>query len=151
MSTSNPDDKTAASDPASSPPNEGHAHGGIPFEEYKKKLEARLAELGKQMEVLKELLSKAAHDAKVSLEHQLEKLQKDHSEEFERLNKLRAAGEASLGTLGARLDKLVEDVTAAITAALGGAKPAETAKSEPAAKSPTDPGPAAQTPPPADK
>jgi len=145
MSTSNPDDKTAASDPATSTP-EGHAHGGIPFDDYKKKLEARLAELGKQMEVLKDLLSKAAHDAKTSLEHQLEKLQRDHAEEFERLNKLRAAGEASLGTLGARLDKLVEDVTAAITAALGGAKPAEPAKSEPAAKA-SEPGPTAQTPP----
>ncbi len=149
MSTSNPDDKTAASDPATSPPPEGHAPGGIPFDDYKKKLEARLAELGKQMEVLKELLSKAAHDAKATLEHQLEKLQKDHSEEFERLAKLRAAGEASLSTLGARLDKLVEDVTAAITSALGGAKPADPAKSEPAAKPPTDP--AAQTPPPGDK
>lgn len=147
MSTSNPDDKTAASDPATSPPPDGQAHGGIPFDDYKKKLEARLAELGKQMDVLKELLSKAAYDAKASLEHQLEKLQKDHSEEFERLAKLRAAGEASLGTLGARLDKLVEDVTAAITSALSGAKPADSAKSEPA-KSPTDP---AQTPPTSDK
>lgn len=145
MSTSNTDDKTAASEPATGPSTDGHAHGGIPFDDYKKKLEARLAELGKQMEVLKDLLSKAAHDAKTSLEHQLEKLQRDHAEEFERLNKLRAAGEASLGTLGARLDKLVEDVTAAITSALSGAKPAEPAKSEPAKAS--EPGPAAQTPP----
>lgn len=149
MSTSSPDDKTAASDPATSPPPDGQAHGGIPFDDYKKKLEARLAELGKQMEVLKDLLSKAAHDAKATLEHQLEKLQKDHSEEFERLARLRAAGEASLGTLGARLDKLVEDVTAAITAALGGAKPTDPAKSEPAAKSPADP--AEKTPPTSDK
>jgi hypothetical protein len=118
MSTSHADDPTPHAD---APP----PHAGLPFDEYKKKLEERLGELGKQMDTLKELLSKAAHDAKHTLEQQLDKLQKDHAEEFERLAKLRAAGEASLSTLGARLDKLVEDVTAAITTALGMAKPAD--------------------------
>lgn len=129
MTTSNPDDKTAPTDSAA---HADRPTGGIPFDEYKKKLEDRLAELGKQMDILKELLSKAAYDAKASLEQQVDKLQKDHAEEFERLSKLRAAGEAGLSTLGARLDKLVEDVTAAVTAALRTAKPAEPGK--PAAK-----------------
>ena len=144
MSTSNSDAKTAPSDSAPSPENapagggQGHGTGGIPFEDYKKKLEASLSELGKQMEVLKDLLSKAAHDAKASLEQQVEKLQKDHAEEFERLSKLRAAGEAGLNTLGARLDKLVEDVTTAVTTALRNAKPADAGKSD--ATSGTEPG-----------
>ncbi len=125
MNTSQPDDKSAQAEPAAAQnsPNEEHSStSGIPFDEYKKKLEERLGELGKQMDTLKDLLSKAAHDAKQQLEQQLDKLQKDHAEEFERLAKLRAAGEAGLSTLGARLDKLVEDVTAAITSALGFAK-----------------------------
>lgn len=144
MSTSNSDAKTAPSDAAASPEGakggEGHAQGasGIPFEDYKKKLEASLAELGRQMEVLKDLLSKAAHDAKASLEQQVEKLQKDHAEEFERLSKLRAAGEAGLSTLGARLDKLVEDVTTAVTTALRNAKPTDAGKTDAAGS--TEPG-----------
>lgn len=134
MSTSNSDDKTTPPDSAASPEGSASGHasgtGGIPFDDYKKKLEASLAELGKQMEVLKDLLSKAAHDAKASLEQQVEKLQKDHSEEFERLSKLRAAGEAGLNTLGTRLDKLVEDVTLAVTTALRNAKSSEAGKGD---------------------
>ena len=136
MTTSNTDDKTAPTDSAK---NADRPTGGIPFDDYKKKLEDRLAELGKQMEVLKDLLSKAAHDAKASLEQQVEKLQKDHAEEFERLGKLRAAGEAGLSTLGARLDKLVEDVTAAVTTALRSAKPADPGKSDSAPKTASEP------------
>jgi predicted nucleic acid-binding Zn-ribbon protein len=114
MTTANPDDKTHPADAARER-----------YEEYKKRIEQHLADLGKQMDSLKDLLSKAAVDAKVSIEHEMEKLKKEHAGEFERLSKLRAEGETGLHNLGARLDKLVEDVTAAVTSALGLKKPAE--------------------------
>jgi phage-related minor tail protein len=123
--TSNTDDKTPHADAA-----------GQRYEEYKKKIEQHLADLGKQMDTLKDLLGKAATDAKVSIEQEMEKLKKEHAGEFERLSKLHAAGEASLHTLGARLDKLVEDVTTAVTSALGMNKPAAKADGEPKADAP---------------
>jgi predicted nucleic acid-binding Zn-ribbon protein len=133
MTTANPDDKTHPADAARER-----------YEEYKKKIEQHLSDLGKQMDTLKDLLSKAAVDAKVSIEHEMEKLKKEHAGEFERLSKLRAEGENGLHHLGARLDKLVEDITAAVTSALGIKKQAEpspsaaepTKRTEPAAAPP---------------
>lgn len=105
----NPDNTSNATDPG----NKGA------FDDLRDKLETHLDGLGKQIDELSERFHKTAHEAKASVEADLEKLKEKHKDEYDQLQKLQKTAQESWGVFQKRLDSIAHDMAEAVGSAVG--------------------------------